>query len=93
MALTLRTKIGYGVGHVLNDLCSAMWFTYLLIFFHHILRFNNTLSGIILLIGQVNFLFFNYNFISLWVQIVIRVKIQKSSKIQKFCDISCYIGP
>ncbi|KAK7076664.1 Major facilitator superfamily domain-containing protein 12 [Halocaridina rubra] len=51
--LPLRTRLGYGVGHVLNDLCSAMWFTYLLIYFHHVLLFNNTLAGVVLLIGQV----------------------------------------
>ncbi|ROT82189.1 putative MFS-type transporter C19orf28 [Penaeus vannamei] len=51
--LTFRTRFGYGVGHVLNDLCSAMWFTYLLIYFHHVLLFNNSLAGVVLLIGQV----------------------------------------
>ncbi|XP_063612231.1 major facilitator superfamily domain-containing protein 12-like [Penaeus indicus] len=52
-ALSVRTRFGYGVGHVLNDLCSAMWFTYLLIYFHHVLLFNNSLAGVVLLIGQV----------------------------------------
>lgn len=51
--LGFRTKFGYGVGHVLNDLCSAMWFTYLLIYFHFVLLFNNSLAGVVLLIGQV----------------------------------------
>ncbi|XP_071543924.1 major facilitator superfamily domain-containing protein 12-like isoform X6 [Panulirus ornatus] len=51
--LSVHTRFGYGVGHVLNDLCSAMWFTYLLIYFHHVLLFNNSLSGVVLLIGQV----------------------------------------
>ena len=55
MALNFKIKLGYGVGHVLNDLCSAVWFTYLLIFFHHVLNFNNALSGVILLIGQVSY--------------------------------------
>ncbi len=27
---------GYGVGHVLNDLCASMWFTYLLLFYHKV---------------------------------------------------------
>ncbi|KAK8733070.1 hypothetical protein OTU49_006743 [Cherax quadricarinatus] len=51
--LSIRTRFGYGVGHVLNDLCSAMWFTYLLIYFHHVLLFDNSLAGVVLLIGQV----------------------------------------
>lgn len=52
--LSRRAKFGYGVGHVLNDLCSAVWFTYLLIYFHHVLVFDNSLSGVVLLIGQVS---------------------------------------
>ncbi|KAK8400143.1 hypothetical protein O3P69_003085 [Scylla paramamosain] len=51
--ISLRTKLGYGFGHVLNDLCSAMWFTYLLVYFHHVLLFDNGLAGVVLLIGQV----------------------------------------
>ncbi|CAL4175681.1 unnamed protein product, partial [Meganyctiphanes norvegica] len=53
MALSITTIFGYGVGHVLNDLCSAMWFTYLLIYFHHVMQFNNQLAGVVLLIGQI----------------------------------------
>lgn len=51
--IPFRTKLGYGFGHVLNDLCSAMWFTYLLVYFHHVLLFDNGLAGVVLLIGQV----------------------------------------
>ena len=51
--LPWRTRIAFSVGHVLNDLCASMWFTYLLVFFHLVLRFDNSLSGIVLLIGQI----------------------------------------
>ena len=34
--LTKKQKFGYGTGHVLNDLCASMWFSYLLIFFHDV---------------------------------------------------------
>lgn len=51
--LNWKTSFAFGVGHVLNDLCASMWFTYLLVFFHLVLRFDNSLSGIILLIGQI----------------------------------------
>lgn len=51
--LPLSIKVGYGLGHILNDLCASMWFTYLLLFFHQVLYFNNTYAGVILLIGQV----------------------------------------
>lgn len=43
----------YGVGHVLNDLCASMWFTYLLIYFLYVLQFNDVLAGAALMIGQV----------------------------------------
>ena len=46
-------KAAYGFGHIFNDLCASMWFTYLLLFFHAVLQITNTYAGIILLIGQV----------------------------------------
>lgn len=51
--LSIFRKAAYGVGHIFNDLCASMWFTYLLLFFHSVLRIDNTYAGIILLIGQV----------------------------------------
>lgn len=51
--LPIYRKAAYGFGHVFNDLCASMWFTYLLLFFHSVLRIDNTYAGIILLIGQV----------------------------------------
>ena len=32
--LDLRLKIGFGLGHILNDLAASIWFTYLLLYFH-----------------------------------------------------------
>ena len=51
--LPFTRKAAYGFGHVFNDLCASMWFTYLLLFFHAVLRIDNAYAGIILLIGQV----------------------------------------
>ncbi|KAK3865734.1 hypothetical protein Pcinc_028669 [Petrolisthes cinctipes] len=51
--LPWSTKISYGVGHVFNDLCASMWFTYLLIFYQNVLLFDSRLSGLLLLVGQV----------------------------------------
>uniref|UniRef100_H2XPZ1 Major facilitator superfamily associated domain-containing protein n=1 Tax=Ciona intestinalis TaxID=7719 RepID=H2XPZ1_CIOIN len=51
--VTARMKYSFGVGHVLNDLCASMWFSYLLIFFHKILQFSNSMAGNILLVGQI----------------------------------------
>ncbi|XP_054718496.1 major facilitator superfamily domain-containing protein 12-like [Uloborus diversus] len=51
--LSLGRKVAYSFGHVLNDLCASMWFTYLLIFQHAVLKFNNITTGNLLLLGQV----------------------------------------
>ena len=51
--VTLWTKLAYGTGHVLNDMCASMWFTYLLIFFHSVLKFDNLFAGLVLLSGQL----------------------------------------
>ncbi|KAL6430178.1 hypothetical protein ACFW04_007733 [Cataglyphis niger] len=51
--LPVYLKLAYGTGHVLNDICASMWFTYLLVFFHLVLGFDPTLAGAVLLIGQV----------------------------------------
>lgn len=51
--LSFRVKFCYGVGHILNDLCASMWFTYLLLFLHKVVKFSNVMAGTLLLIGQV----------------------------------------
>ena len=45
-------KLSYGVGHIFNDLCASMWFTYLILFYHKVLMIDNALAGTILLVGQ-----------------------------------------
>lgn len=51
--LSNRVLISYGFGHMSNDLTSSMWFSYLLVFFHYVLNFSSSSSGILLLIGQL----------------------------------------
>lgn len=51
--LPIYLRLAYGTGHVLNDICASMWFTYLLVFFHLVLGFDPTLAGVVLLIGQI----------------------------------------
>ncbi|XP_051719009.1 major facilitator superfamily domain-containing protein 12-like isoform X2 [Ctenopharyngodon idella] len=46
-------RLSYSVGHFLNDLCASMWFTYLLVFYHSVLGFQNTYAGVLLLVGQI----------------------------------------
>lgn len=43
--LPYYVRFSYGVGHVLNDLCASMWFTYLLVYFHMVIKFNNAMAG------------------------------------------------
>lgn len=51
--LTRRQRLAYSIGHVQNDLCSSMWFTYLLVFLRNVVRFSNSGAGYLLLWGQV----------------------------------------
>ncbi|KAK2161373.1 hypothetical protein NP493_1587g00039 [Ridgeia piscesae] len=46
-------RFSYGVGHVLNDLCASVWFSYLLIYFHDVIQFDNVLAGYTMLAGQI----------------------------------------
>lgn len=50
--LTLGQKTAYGVGHVLNDICAALWFSYTLLFMQLVLKIPATTSGALLLVGQ-----------------------------------------
>ena len=51
--LPILTKFGYSIGHVMNDMCAAMWFTYLLLFFEKVLNIEKNSAGTIMLIGQI----------------------------------------
>ncbi|KAE8747761.1 hypothetical protein FOCC_FOCC005584 [Frankliniella occidentalis] len=51
--LTRFQRLCYSVGHVQNDVCASMWFTYLLIYFTKVLGWPSAEAGTIMLIGQV----------------------------------------
>ncbi|XP_019872631.1 major facilitator superfamily domain-containing protein 12-like [Aethina tumida] len=51
--LAWTLQIAYGVGHVLNDVCASMWFTYFLVFFQYVLQFSKWQTGCLMFIGQV----------------------------------------
>ena len=46
-------RFAYGVGHVFNDMCASMWFTYLIVFYHMVLQISNLYAGLLILIGQI----------------------------------------
>lgn len=52
-SLPVLRRLSYAVGHFLNDLCASMWFTYLLVFYHSVLGFQNSYAGVLLLVGQI----------------------------------------
>ena len=51
--LTWRTRLCYGVGHILNDLCANIWFSYLLLYFHEVVKLGPVTAGSLLLVGQI----------------------------------------
>lgn len=51
--LSTRLKLSYGVGHVLNDLCASMWFSYMLLFMHKVASLNSVNAGLLILVGQI----------------------------------------
>ena len=51
--ITTTTKLGYGLGHIFNDMAGTMWFSYFLLFFHNVLQLNNTKAGLIIMVGQI----------------------------------------
>ncbi|KPJ07620.1 putative MFS-type transporter C19orf28 [Papilio machaon] len=46
-------KVVYGLGHVYNDLCAAMWFSYMMLYFQAVLEMRAAVAGAMLLLGQV----------------------------------------
>ncbi|KAF7256173.1 hypothetical protein EG68_06723 [Paragonimus skrjabini miyazakii] len=53
MSLSWRVRLSYAVGHVLNDLCASVWFTYTLVFFKFGVNVPTTLAGTVVLVGQL----------------------------------------
>lgn len=52
MALSKTQRYTYATGHFLNDLCAALWFTYLLLFLKKVIGFSSKDAGTLFLIGQ-----------------------------------------
>lgn len=51
--ISIWAKIGYGLGHVYNDLCAGVWFSYLLLFMKGAMRIPGTEAGGMMMLGQV----------------------------------------
>ncbi|XP_075300181.1 major facilitator superfamily domain-containing protein 12 [Opisthocomus hoazin] len=50
--LGLGARLSFAAGHFLNDLCASLWFTYLLLYLHAVLRYPRGPAGGLLLAGQ-----------------------------------------
>lgn len=51
--LSSLTKIGFGLGHVYNDLCAGVWFSYTLLFLQGALLVPGAEAGALMMLGQV----------------------------------------
>jgi Na+/melibiose symporter-like transporter len=51
--LQRRHLSAYAVGHFSNDLCAAAWFTYVLYYVKDVVGLDSTVSGFVMLSGQI----------------------------------------
>lgn len=51
--LSLIQKLGFGLGHVYNDLCAGVWFSYTLLFMQGALLMPGSEAGALMMVGQV----------------------------------------
>lgn len=51
--LSFLQKIGFGLGHVYNDLCAGVWFSYTLLFMQGALLMPGAQAGALVMVGQV----------------------------------------
>lgn len=50
--LPLTTRIGFGFGHIFNDLCAGVWFSYTLLFMQKALLIPGAAAGGLMMLGQ-----------------------------------------
>lgn len=46
-------KVGFSLGHIYNDLCAGVWFSYTLLFMQGILLIPGPQAGALVMLGQV----------------------------------------
>lgn len=51
--LSFLQKVGFGLGHIYNDLCAGVWFSYTLLFMQKALQMAAAEAGALLMVGQV----------------------------------------
>ena len=51
--LSIKIKFGFGVGRIFNNLCDVMVNTYMLKFYHSVIKLEGTNAGLIMLVGKI----------------------------------------
>ncbi|KAF2906154.1 hypothetical protein ILUMI_00022 [Ignelater luminosus] len=51
--LSSTLQFGFGVGHVLNDIYTALWLSYFIVYLTKVRKFVNSEAGFLMLLGQV----------------------------------------
>lgn len=46
-------KIGFSLGHIYNDLCAGVWFSYTLLFMQGVLQMPGPQAGAMVMLGQI----------------------------------------
>lgn len=52
-SLSAMNKLGFGFGHIYNDLCAGVWFSYTLLFMQGALLLPGPEAGALMMLGQV----------------------------------------
>ncbi|KAJ8304626.1 hypothetical protein KUTeg_018209, partial [Tegillarca granosa] len=56
-SIPVSRKFGYSIGHTLNDLTAAVWFSYLIAYFYNVRHFDSTLAGVCFIVVSFPFIF------------------------------------
>ena len=52
-SLKFIEKLGYAFGHIFNDLCAAVWFSFTLLFLEKVQQMSQIETGALILLGQI----------------------------------------
>lgn len=53
-SLNFLQRLGYGFGHVYNDLCAAVWFSYVLLYLQKVRLLPPIEAGALVMLGQIS---------------------------------------
>lgn len=50
---SIWSKLGFGLGHIFNDLCASIWFSYLMLFLKNVITLPGGGAAGLLMFGQI----------------------------------------